>query len=185
MFWWCTLLISKLNTFLGLVKLCFYKVIYGERLVIKSFLKTKFSFNSIIKISNQGKVIFDGNITIRDFVVINVTKNGVLYLSNGVFLNNSCRLNCHNNISIGSNTLLGEFVCVYDHDHLIQPNNRKNSFKTSPISIGSDVWIGSQCVLTRGIKVGNGSVIGAQNCIRVSVAPNMLYKNINEVEKII
>ncbi|MDR6265972.1 MULTISPECIES: CatB-related O-acetyltransferase [Rhodobacterales] len=40
-----------------------------------------------------------------------------------------------------------------------------------PCEIGHDVWIGTQSVILRGVKIGNGAVVGANSVVTRDVAP--------------
>lgn len=45
---------------------------------------------------------------------------------------------------------------------------------TAPIIIGDDVWIGTGAVITKGVKIGNGAVIGVNSLITKDVPENAI-----------
>ena len=40
-----------------------------------------------------------------------------------------------------------------------------------PMTVGSDVWVGSNAILGAGISIGNGAVIGANSVVTMNVDP--------------
>ncbi len=57
---------------------------------------------------------------------------------------------------------------VTDDTHI--PIRTQGSLK-GDIVIGNDVWIGSNCVILMGVRVGNGAVIAAGAVVNKDVAP--------------
>lgn len=45
----------------------------------------------------------------------------------------------------------------------------------SPTEIGSDVWIGAQCVIRSGVKIGHGAVVGANSVVTKDIEPYAIY----------
>ena len=81
-------------------------------------------------------------------------------------------------INIGSFSSIGQNVCIVDFNHSFERitssfiNNKifkdkvSNEVKTKgPVIIEEDVWIGSNSVITAGVKLGRGSVIGAGSIV--------------------
>lgn len=69
-------------------------------------------------------------------------------------------------IRIGKHTSIGGNVKIMDHDfHPIDPNERlkhpNSGMKTKPIDIGENVFIGCNCIILKGSKIGNNCVVGA------------------------
>jgi acetyltransferase-like isoleucine patch superfamily enzyme len=66
-------------------------------------------------------------------------------------------------IHIGKNVLLGPNVAIFSSNHGIAPHEliRRQAGRDSPIHIGDDVWIGANSVVTSGVTIGQGAVIGA------------------------
>ncbi|WP_135667080.1 maltose acetyltransferase domain-containing protein [Halorhabdus rudnickae] len=65
-------------------------------------------------------------------------------------------------ITFGANCLLGPGVHCYTATHPVDPDARAEGLESGePITVGENVWIGGQAVLSPGVTVGNGAVIAA------------------------
>lgn len=75
-------------------------------------------------------------------------------------------------VSIGNDVLIAEYVTIRDQDHIHDTGEviRKAGFRTSPIVIGDNVWIGAKATVTRGVTIGDGSVVAA-NCVVTTDVP--------------
>jgi acetyltransferase-like isoleucine patch superfamily enzyme len=79
-------------------------------------------------------------------------------------------ITCKESIRIGDRTQIGNNVVMVDHDHT---NHRKwDEYKTEPIVIGNNVWIGANSVILRGSKIGDNSIIGAGCIIKGEIPEN-------------
>ncbi len=99
----------------------------------------------------NGAIAEISNLAARNNLNIFVSQ-GMLVFKKNCFVNNCCSFNCLESIQIGENTIFGEGVKVYDHDHLVNDNYvvSKNNFATSPVTIGANCWIGSNTVILKG-----------------------------------
>lgn len=73
-------------------------------------------------------------------------------------------------IHIGKHTSIGANVKIFDHDfHPIDPDERlehpNSGMKCKPIEIGENVFIGCNCIILKGSKIGNNCVIGAGSVV--------------------
>ena len=77
---------------------------------------------------------------------------------------------------------------IYDHDHdfRIKDGLKSLKYKTSPIIIGNNVWIGSNTIILRGSKIGNNCVIGAGSVIKGTYEDGsiIVQKRENSVSKL-
>jgi len=78
-------------------------------------------------------------------------------------------------IKIGSRTLVGTSVSIYDSDFhglAIADRNNPNAVRCKDVIIGDDVFIGSNVVILKGVNIGNGAVIAAGAVVSRDVPPN-------------
>jgi len=85
--------------------------------------------------------------------------------NNGIYINAYGGLKLGNNVNIGSNSsIMTSNHYKYDH--------RKRGFKQG-ITIGNNVWIGANCVITAGVTIGDNVTIGAGCVIRQDIPSNV------------
>ena len=92
----------------------------------------------------------------------------------------------HNSITIGKYCSISEncicdggfghntrFVTTYPFNHLLHNCRHLTGHPVwkGDIEIGNDVWIGKDCVIMSGIKIGSGAVIGVRSIVTKDVEP--------------
>ncbi len=130
--------------------------------------------SSTLKIGN--------NMDVRNFVCFWVGKKAELKIGQNVFINNYCSINCLKYIEIGENTLFGEGVKIYDHNHAYsfeneQLNVSRKDFTFGEVKIGKNCWLGSNVVVLKGVTIGDNSIIGAGCVIHKDVSENSVIAN--------
>ena len=124
-------------------------------------------------------IIFGNKTTFRKRFNLAIEKGGKVEIGERCFFNNDCSITCMNKIKIGSGTLFGEGVKIYDHNHRFRnPNEliKVQGFSVGEVSVGDHCWIGSNVVLLKGCKIGNNCVIGAGCIIAQEIPDNTLVK---------
>ena len=142
----------------------------------------KFSGPAIAQISPLAEITFDrgGELHIgkgfkmRDGAKLRVRKGAVCRMGRNVSLGSFNVINCQLGISIGDNVILSPNVQIYDHDHdySCEGGVAAGKYITAPVEIGSNVWIGANCVILRGAKIGDNCVIGANSVVKGEVSAN-------------
>jgi len=75
---------------------------------------------------------------------------------------------------IGDNCSISAGVHIYTHDSVAWAvSGGASAYAKGPVRIGSRVYIGPQCVITRGVTVGDGAVIGALSLVNRDVEPGV------------
>ena len=97
--------------------------------------------------------------------------------------NNNVSIVAMQSITIGEDCRIGDLVTILDCDfHEINPATRGRSpGKTSPIKIGSNVWLGSRVMVLKGVTIGDNTVVAAASVVTKSLPPNIVAAGIPAV----
>ena len=148
---------------------------------IKVGIKFRLGDNTTSMIHKTAQVEFGNYIDIRNGFNLVVGKNAIVKLADNVIFNNNCSINCLENIFIDENTLIGEDVKFYDHNHKYNSKEISHKeFTTSPIHIGKNCWLGSNVIILKGVTIGDNSIIGAGCIIHKDVPKNSIIVNKQE-----
>ena len=104
----------------------------------------------------------------RDGAKIRVRKGGKCIIGNNTSINSNNIIACHEKIEIGDNCQFSPNVQIYDHDHDFRDAGglKAMKYKTTPVKIGNNVWIGANTVILRGTEIGDNCVVGAGSVIK-------------------
>lgn len=80
-------------------------------------------------------------------------------------------------VEIGDRTLIGYRTQILSVNHTIPPIGEKfpiSGDDLKKIQIENDVWIGANCIITAGVKIGQGAVIAAGSVVTKDVVENSI-----------
>ncbi|HFI0634431.1 TPA: DapH/DapD/GlmU-related protein [Streptococcus suis] len=130
---------------------------------------------SINEIAPEANIQIDGRLIFRNFATVEVTNQAQLIVGKRVFFNSNAVLRCHQRIEIGDDTMFGDGVRLYDFDHKFSNYHvEKLAFKSAPIIIGKNCWIGANSVILKGVTIGDNTIIGAGCTISKDVPANSI-----------
>lgn len=144
-----------------LVKFACLKLVRGKDFQFK--LVNNCSPLSGVEVNKGGKLTIGKKFKLGSYARIRVRSNGTLVIGDKVAFNQGNIIVCHDKISFGNNVQVGPNVLFYDHDHDFRAENGLENlvYKTAPITIGNNVWIGGNTVILRGTTIEDDCVIGA------------------------
>ncbi|RPI77987.1 MAG: acyltransferase [Desulfobacteraceae bacterium] len=163
----------------ALLKGFYYKFKY--RILFKK-IKIGKNFRVIGKLSIRGP----GKVTIGDNALIVQTLNPVtpwsyhkdaeILIGHNVHLNGT-RLGCAKRIEIGDNSIMADCRILDTDFHSIIPEKRNDpaAVKTHPIKIGKNVWIAMNCIILRGVTIGDHSTIVAGSVVTKDIPEYSVY----------
>ena len=129
--------------------------------------------------SSGGKITLGDNVTIRSSFSSNfvglyqrsilMARGGEIIVGNNVGISGAT-LYARSKIEIGDNTLVGANVKILDNDfHPSDPEMRKvspnSNFESRPVKIGSNVFIGCNSIILKGVNIGDDATIGAGSVV--------------------
>ena len=167
--------ISKLKKYL---KFNNYKIRYEGTIQIDNSFNFGKYFN--LNISDKNCLLtIKKNVRMRNYCSILLSEGSQLTISEGVFINNYCSINCLGEITIGADTLLGEGIRIYDHNHKYKDKDiliQYQGYSIGKVIIGKNCWIGSNTIILNNVEIGDNVIIGANNLIYKSIPANQIIK---------
>ncbi|HSZ32582.1 MAG TPA: acyltransferase [Puia sp.] len=162
-------------------RLTIRKLLKRPNVIIESPDSLGVDINIVIK-ENFAKLNIYRGTEFRNFCSIYLHEHASLTINSNVFFNNYCSINCLGNIEIGTNTIFGENVKLYDHNHHHQFGEngqlevKRLDFRIGSIKIGENCWIGSNVTILNNVEIGDNVIIGANCLIYKSVPSNTIVK---------
>lgn len=170
---------------ISLIKLFLVKIRYLSK--IKFSLNESISLTTTFRIRKKGRVYLGQKVSTRRNVEFNANDNGIIEIGDNSFFNNNCIIASHSKIEIGNDCSFGPNVVIYDHDHDFKTfgGKKEGKYKTSPIKIGNNVWVGANAIILRGVAIGDNSVVAAGTIVKENINSNVIYHSkIENTEKL-
>jgi lipopolysaccharide O-acetyltransferase len=151
--------------FFGFSKLLF------DLLLSKIFFPSARIIRRPFYIRNEGTLKMGRGFSCGPGLIIDIFgKNAQLKIGENVMAYHNLHIGASNKVVIGDRVLIASGVYISDHSHgsysgllqsspVIPPVER--DLVSNPIEIGNDVWLGENVTILPGVKIGNGSIIGA------------------------
>src|ERR1700751_1019209 len=126
--------------------------------------------NKIKKLFRLGSESSEPQIMKRSYVSKDSQIGAYTYIGFNTFISKS---------KIGRYCSIANNVSIGNGEHLLQNVSTSSLFYDNPYDvltsgeceIGNDVWIGVGCTIRRGVKIGNGAVLGANAFVNKDVPP--------------
>jgi len=102
--------------------------------------------------------------------------HSLIKIGDNVFVGDYSVINTVVPVTIGNNVMFGPEVMIIGGDHnfsVVGKNMRdvKTGGVNLPIVLEDDVWVGSRSIILKGVKIGEGCVVGAGALVTKSLPP--------------
>ena len=163
----------------GLWKLLWYKAKYRKRLQMGSIplIESGARINLL-----AGTAQIKEGFSMKPNSYCAVVGKGKLKIGNNVSLNRNSMIICHESIMIGDSVAIGPNVAIYDHDHIYGMDGLESGYRTAPVVIESNCWIGAGVIILKGAHIGEGSVIGAGCVVKGDIPPHTVATSNRELK---
>lgn len=99
----------------------------------------------------------------------NITVGEMFYANYDCIILDICR------VTIGDYVMLAPRVCIYTAGHPLDAAIRNEMLEFGkPVTIGNNVWIGGNAVITPGVTIGDNAVIGAGSVVTKDIPANVV-----------
>lgn len=89
------------------------------------------------------------------------------------FANYNCTILDVAKVKIGNNVMLAPNVAIYTAGHPLHPEARNSAYEYGiSVTIGNNVWLGGNVVITPGVTIGDNVVIGAGSVVTKDIPDN-------------
>ena len=88
-------------------------------------------------------------------------------------------------VDVGDGTMIASHTAITSAGHDPESVLMSETFVTSPVKIGENVWIGAHSIILPGVVIGDGAIVGAGSVVRKSVAENSIVAGVpaREIKK--
>ncbi len=94
-----------------------------------------------------------------------------IVVGEGVFINACCHFQDHGGVVIGDGCQIGHNVVFATLNHGFAPEDRQNTYP-APITLGRNVWVGSNATILPGVTIGDNAIVGAGAVVSRDVEAN-------------
>jgi acetyltransferase-like isoleucine patch superfamily enzyme len=124
-------------------------------------------FDGPVRVSGRPVVRFGEHCRLGRGVFLETSEGGTITVGRHVRINAGCFLVSYAGITIGDDCLIGEYTSIRDANHRTDGAKliREQGHDSVPIVIGSNVWIGRGTTILKGVRIGDGAVVGANSVV--------------------
>lgn len=151
-------------------------------IVLKIKYRSQLSFSKVQLIDKSSRIrIGKGNSKISFSNMVEIKANcyldavgGQIKLGEYCFINRNAIIVSMDRVSIGEHTTIGPNLVIYDHDHDYKGGDR-TQYCTAPINIGKNVWIGANCIILKGVSIGDNSIVAAGTVVTKDIPSDTIF----------
>lgn len=90
------------------------------------------------------------------------------------FVNREVKIICNKEMRIGDGSIIAMGTVIRDNDGANHRMLSPGYSNAKPVKIGNHVWIGENCMVLKGVTIGEGAVIAASSVVTKDVPPRCL-----------
>lgn len=170
------LLYTKVSIFYKRFKFTFWDIKYGKNVRIIGPMR--------LRITKDSKIIIGDNFTAYSgykSTIDSERKNFLAAVGGAKIIIHdnvgmtSTSIYCQEKVEIGNHVLIGADTIIMDNnfhslDYTIRGTSKegyhhKGTINTAPVIIGDNVFIGTRCVINKGVNIGEGTVVAAGSVV--------------------
>lgn len=156
------------------VKIQMYNALFDYNMFLHIGKNVSISKNVDIRLRKNCYLSIGDSCHIGEGSLLDLAEGAEIIMEDNVLLFKYVFIVARNNIKIGKNSQIAEFSSIRDFDHSFENINVPiivQGFKSEPIIIDEDVWIGRGAAILKGVRIGQHSVIGSNAVVTKDIPP--------------
>jgi acetyltransferase-like isoleucine patch superfamily enzyme len=128
------------------------------------------------RVLNQGSIVIEDGVKIDGSSVrvdLVAWKRGSISIGSGTFINYGTNVSAAASVSIGRDCRIGQYTLIMDTDYHT-PGALDDRGPACPIVIEDGVWLGARVIVLKGVRIGAGSVVGANSLVTGDIPPGVI-----------
>jgi len=123
-----------------------------------------------LRIRENGKISFHDNVTIEENCRFVSARDGLISIGENTKILSYTTINGGSDVLIGKNCLIGKNTSINSNSHLISKKMEivNQGYNIAPVVIEDDCWTGINSVITMGVIIKKGSIVGANSLVNKS-----------------
>lgn len=155
------------------------KIIIKNNAVLNLGTDYKFPAPLSLNMGPNAKMIINGNTQIMKGCFIEIMRGAVFELGARTSFNEQTRIKVSKRLYVGNDSIFAYKSFIIDSDvHKIAKKGDLEKITandiTKEIIVEDHVWIGTNVIILKGVKIGSGSVIGAGSVVTKDIPKNVL-----------
>lgn len=166
---------SAYRYLLPVLKGLWYRIKY-EKILRQATFGKRLRIQGKLRIKGPGKIIFGDDVVCADTVTpYTHHPEAIIKVGDGVFLNGT-RFGAAKLIMVGSKCILADCRIMDTDFHSLRKDRHSKDapVEVSPVHIHSNVWIGAEAAVLKGVTIGENSVIGFGAIVTSDIEPNAI-----------
>ena len=168
--------LKSFSLYVNRLKLYLWGIDYGENVCALGPLRIRMTRDAKIIIGHNLLAVAGYNSTIDSSKknVWSVCGSASLIIRDNVGMTTT-GIYCNDKIEIGNHVLIGAETLIMDTnfhslDYSIRGTSKegyqhKGTINTAPVVIGDNVFIGTRCIINKGVNIGEGAIIAAGSVV--------------------
>jgi acetyltransferase-like isoleucine patch superfamily enzyme len=133
---------------------------------------------NVLEALDDGRLAIGRHTLLEPGCWLTLAEGARIDIGEGCFLNLGTMVAALERVTIGAHTMLANGCFVGDGEHrydeLDRPITWQGFTTKGPVSIGSNCWLGVNCVVTSGVTVGDRCVVGANSVVTRDLPPGVV-----------
>ena len=134
-----------------------------------------------IRVTWPHRVTLGDSVSLEHSIYFNIAGGyrdaGGVLIGSGTFVGSGCEFNIVSSITVGTNCLIASGCRFIDHNHgtAVGTLIKAQVEVEDPITIGSDVWIGANSVVLKGVSIGDNTIVAAGSVVTRPLEAMSIY----------